>query len=370
MTLNHEIKEKTELLDRCGRLIEKGYATKMNFIYNRDCVKSFPLKLKEWNFYQFIKDHYVVQLTIGHVSYMCSVTATLIDLATGEKHELNAMKPLYVPELDRDPEGESFNEFTSEDFYMSFQVTGDKRLLYVKGKNEKYQNVEIRLVIDNDIANEKMVIATPFWNPKQFYLNYKENYYSGTGEVRFEGRSCESRLSEGQVSERQSCESRVREGQTSESQSCDITVDFDGCTGLIDWGRGVWPYSHEWFWGNLSSHIDGVPFGFNIGWGFGDLRNATENMYFYNKKAYKVGRLMVKRDKNDYMQPWKLKDEENKIRMLFTPIYDNYTENKYVVVNTHCDQVYGLFSGVIETEDGPKKFRDVLAFIEHAVNRW
>lgn len=334
--MEHEVKEKTILLDEHGQLTEKGYATKMNFIYNREKVKSFPLKLKEWNFYQFIKDHYSLQLTLGHVSYMCSVSATLIDLDTGKKYELGTMKPLFVPQLDLDPEQESFVDFMSRDFYLSYQVTKEKRMLYVKGSNAKYQNVEIRLVIDNDVENEKMVIATPFKNPKQFYLNYKENYYSGTGSVRFD----------------------------------DLVVDFDGCAGLIDWGRGVWPYSHEWFWGNLTSHIDGVPFGFNIGWGFGDLSHATENMYFYNKKAYKVGKLLVKRDKTDYMKPWKLKDEEGKIRMIFTPIYDNYTQNKYVVVDTHCDQVYGYFTGVIETEDGPKRFRNVLAFIEHAVNRW
>ena len=93
-------------------------------------------------------------------------------------------------------------------------------------------------------------------------------------------------------------------------------------------------------------------------------------MYFYNKKAYKVGKLRVKRDMNDYMQPWKLMDDERKIRLYFLPVFDNYTENKLVLVDTHCNQVYGLFSGIIETEDGPKKFRDVLGFIEHAVNRW
>ena len=334
--MNCEITKKTPLLKKNGQLVKKGYATKMNFIYNRGNVKSFPLKLKEWNFYQFIKDHYSLQLTLGHVSYMCSVAATLIDLDTGEKWEFGTMKPFFVPELDRDPEGESFNESMDKDFYLSFQVTKEKRFLYVKGSNTKYRRVEICLAIDNDVENEKMVIATPFKNPRQFYLNYKENYYSGTGTVQFD----------------------------------DKKVNFDGCTGLIDWGRGVWPYSHEWFWGNLTSHIDGVPFGFNIGWGFGDLSHATENMYFYNRKAYKVGRLQVKRDPKDYMKPWKLRDEENKIRMTFTPIYDNYTQNKYVIVDTHCNQVYGTFDGVIETEDGPKKFRNVLAFIEHAVNRW
>lgn len=332
----HEITKKTPLLDADGNLLVRGYATKMNVVYNREKVKSFPLKLKEWNFYQIQKDHYSLQLTLGHVSYMCSVSATLIDIDTGEKWEFGTMKPLFIPKLDHDPEQESRVEFRDKDFYLSFQVTTEKRILTVQGSNGTFSNVDIFIELENDPDNEKMVIVTPFDRPRQFYLNYKENYYRGMGKVRFD----------------------------------DKMVDFEGCTGLIDWGRGVWPYCHEWFWGNLTGHIDGVPFGFNIGWGFGDLRLATENMFFYDKKAYKLGALQVERDEGDYMKPWKLRDPDEKLKMTFTPVFDNYTQNKFVVVDTHCDQVYGLFDGVIQTEDGEKEFHHVMAFIEHAVNRW
>lgn len=334
--MQHEVKQRTLLLDEKGCLTEAGYAARMNFVYNREKVKSFPLKLKEWNFYQIAKEHYVLQLTIGHVSYMCSVSAILINLDTGEKYEIGEMKPFFIPHLDRDPEGESVNSFQGKQLDMSFQVTSGKRILSVKGCSRQFQHVEIQIELDNDAENQKMVIATPFQKAGQFYLNYKENYYSGMGKVCFD----------------------------------DLQVDFDGCTGLIDWGRGVWPYSHEWFWGNLTSHIDGVPFGFNIGWGFGNLDAATENMYFYDRKAYKVGRLLTERDEKDDQKPWKLRDEEGRLRMTFQPIYDNYTENKYLVIDTHCHQLYGYFDGEVETDAGRKEFHGMLAFIEHAVNRW
>ena len=48
--MQKQITNKVELLNKKGHLNEKGYATKMNFIYNRENVKSFPFKLKEWNF--------------------------------------------------------------------------------------------------------------------------------------------------------------------------------------------------------------------------------------------------------------------------------------------------------------------------------
>lgn len=334
--MQHEITAPTPLLADNGHLAVKGYAAKMNVIYNRENVKAFPLKLKEWNFYQIQKDHYVLQLTLGHVSYMCSVAATLIDLNTGKKYEFGTMKPFFIPKLDSNPEKESLVTFTDKDFSLSFQVTDSKRILHVEGSSKAFQKVAIHLELDNDPANEKMVIATPFEKPTQFYLNYKENYYHGTGTVQYG----------------------------------DLTVNFDGCTGLIDWGRGIWPYRHEWFWGNLTSHIDGVPFGFNIGWGFGDLSHATENMFFYDRKAYKLGTLQVERDEADQMRPWKLTDPEGRLQMTFTPLFDNYTENKFVVVDTHCDQLFGYFSGTIQTDQGPNEFQNLLAFLEHAVNRW
>ncbi len=334
--MQREITQPTPLLTAQGQLTAPGYARTMHYRYNREAARSFPLKLKEWNFYQIQMEYYVLQLTLGHVSYMCSATAALMDIRTGQKWELGAMTPFFQPKLDLNPEEESTVSFRNDSVDLCFQVTKTRRVLKLQGSNKQFSRVKIHIELENDVHNEKMVIATPFEKPDQFYLNYKENFYRGTGSVQFD----------------------------------DLVLSFDGCTALIDWGRGIWPYRHQWFWGSLTSRIDGTPFGFNIGWGFGDLRHATENMFFYNKKAYKLGTLEVQRKESDYMQPWHLRDPEGKLEMTFTPLWDNYTENKFVVVDTHCNQVFGRFSGSIQTGDGMKSFADLLGFIEHAVNRW
>lgn len=334
--MNHEIKKRTKLLKSNGQLVEKGYATRMNFIYNRECAKLGPMPLKEWNFYQFHCGNYTLQLTLGHLTYFGQMAVTLINLTTGEKWGYSTLKPLFIPKLDRDPEKPSVCEYKNDEAHLVFKVMDKKRVLTLKGTNKDYDVIDVKLTIENDPNNEKMVIATPFAKPTQFYLNYKENYYKANSSIRFG----------------------------------DKQVDFVDATGLLDWGRGVWPYYHEWYWGSLTSHIDGVPFGFNIGWGFGDTRHATENMYFYDKKAYKLGKLIGEWDDHNLMAVKHFHDKENKIQFTFTPTYDNYTFNEFVVVDTHCHQVYGLFSGTIETEDGVKEFKDVLGFIEHAVNRW
>ena len=48
-----------------ARLRRAGYAMRMQFIYNRDRVRSFPLRLKEWDFYQIQKGNMVLQMTIA-----------------------------------------------------------------------------------------------------------------------------------------------------------------------------------------------------------------------------------------------------------------------------------------------------------------
>ena len=120
--MEREIKKKAPLLDGRGRLRRAGYAKRMQFIYNRDRVRSFPLRLKEWDFYQIQKGNMVLQMTIGHVSYMCSVSATLMDLDTGEKYESGIMRPLFVPQMETDPEGMSHLQYRQKDFSMSFLV--------------------------------------------------------------------------------------------------------------------------------------------------------------------------------------------------------------------------------------------------------
>ena len=55
--------------------------------------------------------------------------------------------------------------------------------------------------------------------------------------------------------------------------------------GVLDWGPGVWTYHNTWYWGSASGQVEGVPFGWNIGYGFGDTSAASENMLFLRRQG-------------------------------------------------------------------------------------
>ena len=339
--MQNQITELNDLLDGKGRISQPGYAKKMLYRFNRDSVQANIFGLKEWDFYQISGGDWVLQMTIGHVSYVASFSVTLFNIRTGVHRAFSRMRalPLRNIPMPLNPEEPYSLEAKGKDYHIAYDVSRDKRKLCMKAKDSKKGLVDIHIELANDPENEKLVIATPFAKPNQFYLNYKENYYAVTGTAVFG----------------------------------DLKVDFNSSyTALIDWGRGVWPFQHQWFWGNGTGFADGKRFGFNIGWGFGDTSNATENMFFYEGKAYKLGELKVTRDENDYMKPWRFASDDGLFDFTMTPVYDNYSQNNVAfIVKTSCHQVWGLFNGEAILPGGERiKVSDLVAFCEHAQNRW
>jgi hypothetical protein len=325
-------------LDRRGNLANPGYAKKMLFRYNRDRVRGRPFALKEWDFYQIAQGDWILQLTIGHVSYAASISAGFINIKTGERRGFSRIRPLPLRSMPLNPETPHTLSVGGGDFSARYEVTEKTRRLVMSAPGKKDQ-VDIDVILNNNPGNEKMVIATPFaGKPSQFYLNYKENYWGAEGHAR----------------------------------AGDLEIGFDkNTTALIDWGRGVWPFTQEWFWGSGTAFLEGKHFGFNIGWGFGDLSNATENMFFYEDRAYKLGVLTVERNPADYLAPWHFSSDDGNFDMRMIPFFDNYTEMKLLFVNNHCHQVYGIFSGAARLPKGKTlRFDNITAFCEHAENRW
>lgn len=338
--MEKEITSKTQLHNSKGHLNAPGYAKNMVFEYDRNNIKANPFALKEWDFYQITFGDWILQITIGHVSYIASFSANLISIKTGQTKAFTRLKPLPFRSMKMplNPENPNILKAKGKDYDIVFDTKPHAKILKFKAQDSKIGVIDIDIVLYQDPDNEKMVIATPFNKKNQFYLNYKENFYDVSGKVLFG----------------------------------DVVIDAHSeDTAVLDWGRGVWPFKHEWFWGNGQTFVDGEKFAFNFGWGFGDLSNASENMYFWNGKAYKLGHLRVERDENNYMAPWTFKDETGHFDFTMTPVYDNFSRTKIAFVLTQCHQIFGNFDGTITLPEGKKiQINSMLAFCEHAENRW
>lgn len=330
-----EITKKTPLLNPQGQLTCPGWARQMVFDYDPKRIHARPFALKEWDFYQLRLGPWILQLTLGHVSYAWNAAATLFCPQTGEQHSFSRLGPMKLQGMAHHPEAPHTLTQQGKGFHFAFQQAADQVRLCCQVPAEK---LAINLVLSRQPGDEKMVIATPFSHPRQFYLNHKEHFYHITGGV-----------------------------QWGDLQLIPAETD----TALLDWGRGVWPFTQEWYWGCGCGRASSHRFGFNIGWGFGDLSHATENLFFVDGKAYKLGPLTADMAGEDLAKPWHFTDPEGRFHLTLTPVYDNFTQTKLLWVNNQCHQVFGQFDGWVVLPDGQRlTISHLEAFVEHARNRW
>lgn len=188
-----------------------------------------------------------------------------------------------------------------------------------------------------------MVICTPFDKPGHFYFNQKINCLRASGKV------------------------TVGEDE--------YMLDPADSFGVLDWGRGVWTYQNTWYWASASGLAEGVPFGFNLGYGFGNTSAATENMLFYNGKAHKLSKVRFKipgrRRRRRYMDQWEFSSGDGRFEMRFDPILDRSACANFGLLKSNQHQIFGKFTGLAVLDDGTEVFvKDFLGFAEEVENKW
>lgn len=141
--------------------------------------------------------------------------------------------------------------------------------------------------------------------------------------------------------------------------------------GTLDWGRGVWTYDNTWYWGSGNCDVDGHAFGFNIDYGFGNTKAASENVIFYDGVAHKIDDVTFVIPEDDYCKPWKFTSSDGRFEMDFMPLLDRFACLDYKLIVSDQHQVFGRMSGTTVLDDGTKvEIKDVLCFSEKVHNRY
>ena len=333
------------LHDEKGRLAETGYATELIKTYDRSRVGANRLRIKEWDYYAVCTDRFAFALTIDHNGYMTMDSISLLDFEedfqiTASRMGLPFMARRSLPASSR----EGNVRVSGKGYEMAFDNDGKQRHLY--GRMDSFsgsRGVSFDLVL-TDAPEETMVIITPFsGHSEAFYYNQKINCLRVSGAVSFDGKE----------------------------YRCSPEDTF----AVLDWGRGVWTYDNTWYWGSASGLADGIPFGFNIGYGFGDTSAASENVLFYDGKIHKLNRVRfeipMKDGKEDYLSPWTFSSDDGRFEMRFEPVMDRAAKVDVKLICSDQHQVFGRFSGTVQLDDGRRlAISNLMGFAEKVRNKW
>lgn len=338
---NHEVTSCNKLLTSEGSLREPGWSRQLCQIYRKNDIKVPKFRVKEWDYYLVLNEDFAGAFTLSDDGYIGLQSVSLLNFQEGWEHTetiLNAfpMGKFKLPETSQ--QGDI--HYRDKRLHMAFTVKSGERRIQCAFKNF-YQGKPFSCdIILKQPPMDTMVIATPFKeNKKAFYYNQKINCMPASGYMKFNGK----------------------------------VYDFNPETdfGTLDWGRGVWTYDNRWYWGSGNTMIGGKPFGFNIGYGFGDTSAASENMLFYDGVGHKLDDVTFHIPKDSYMKPWKFTSSDGRFEMDFVPVLDRAARTSAVVIETDQHQVFGRMSGVAVLDDGKEiRVKDMMCFAEDVHNRY
>ncbi len=339
---NHEVTSVQKLLRVDGSLKEPGWSRQLVQIYSREDIKAPKCRIKEWDYYLVVSKECALAFTISDDGYVGLQSVSLITFGgTPWEHTETILQPFPMGKLHLPETSERGNTvYRDRRLNMEFAKEDGRRRIVCSFKNfldGKTFTCDLTL---EQPPMDTMVIATPWKESrKAFYYNQKINCMRASGEAHFDGKT----------------------------YVFDPETDF----GTLDWGRGVWTYDNTWYWGSGNGVVDGKPFGFNIGYGFGDTSAASENILFYDGVGHKLDDVTFHIPKHSYLEPWKISSSDGRFEMDFIPVLDRAAKIDVKLITTDQHQVFGKMSGKAVLDDGTKlEIRDLLCFCEKVHNKY
>lgn len=151
------------------------------------------------------------------------------------------------------------------------------------------------------------------------------------------------------------------------------TTNPEGAWGVLDVGRGRWPYATTWNWGGGAGRaVTGEVVGIQVGAKWTEGTGATENAITVDGRLHKIGREL----RWDYswerpMEPWHVVDPGGAIDLTLHPRLDKHGKTDALLLRTEVHQVFGTWSGTVVAEDGRAiRVEGIQGFAEESRNRW
>jgi hypothetical protein len=346
MGMQNEITEPSNLFNEDGSLVQKGWARKPLLTYNKESIGKGWARIKEWDHYSILNENYGFQLTIGDIGYLTQMSYVWLDFKESKRDDKGLFKFFTKSKiLPLSSLEDSYIEFPTKKFNASIQKKKDHRILMIE--DPSFQEVGLKgeiLLYDKSEWDNTVVVTGYEEDPRLFYYNHKINMMPAEGEITIGNKKYEFKPK----------------------------TSF----GLMDWGRGIWPYHTHWLWGSACGMVDEVPTAFNIGYGFGQVGSKegathTENIIFYDGKAHKIDEVMFHNENRDPTKPWKFTSNDDRFNMTLNPIIPHREKINFGLIYLNSSLLHGYYSGDLVLDDGEKlHIEKLLGHAEDIFWRW
>jgi len=340
--MQNEITKKSNLFRKDGSLLQRGWARKPILKYNRENIAVKWHRIKEWSHYsvQDQEQGFGLLITLGDVGFLTLIGFNWLDFKNCKKYTRGSLRFLTRGKYTwpRSSLEKADIKLPGWNYSAVFLQRKGKRILSFN--YPRFKGLKGSVVLYDDPNMDNTVVVTGYENDhRQFYYNHKVNYMPAKGKLIFNKKQYE--------------------------------FNPETSFGLLDWGRGVWPYNTHWLWGSACGKVDGVPVAWNIGYGFGDLSTHTENIVFYDGKAHKLDQVIFHHENRDPNKPWRFTSNDGRFNMVLEPLIGDYSKLNMGLFLSDSSVIHGIYSGDIVLDNGKKiQIDGLLGHAEDIYWRW
>lgn len=335
----------TQLLpDEQGRIIEAGWATDLVFDYQSRNIRNERMKIREWDSYILISSSgdYALTMHLADNRAMGQASVCFYDIKNKTKYDLYNPKPLHGSSITL-PKTSVSGSSVYKGLFCAFMylVNSSDRHLYCKYSGVFNTSLEANLHLTCESSSESVCVLLPMNNDAtQFCCNQVIPCMPVSGSV------------------------------TVNSQIFEFNPEVDFA--VLDWGRGVWTENCRRIHCVGNTVVDGKPFGFNIGYGFGNTYAGTENAFFYNGVCHKLDKVFIDYPSvDDNYKTCTVRSNDGRFEMQIEPLYCCENNRDFAVVRQSEKVMFGRMSGIATADDGTKiEVKDMICYFEQSTGKY
>ena len=141
---------------------------------------------------------------------------------------------------------------------------------------------------------------------------------------------------------------------------------------ILDIHKAHYPRHTWWFWATGAGRdADGRLIGLNLTHNVAtDEERYNENGVWVDGKLHHLGPARFEMDRDDLMQPWRMRTTDGAADLEFTPVGERADTIDVGAVKSVFHQPYGTFTGTVETPGGEVEFQQIYGVCEDHDARW
>lgn len=297
-------------------------------------------RTKRWDYWGILAGDLLISSTFSNVDYLGIVDVWWADLATGEVGGRGATVPFGRGIVLPDRPGTTPLRYAGARLRVEMVDEADGTHLHASWTERDGRLGRLDAVVALPPGHESLNVVIP-WSDTTFQYTSKHQARPARGDLVVGG--------------------HVR-----------TFGDDADAWGVLDVGRGRWPYRTNWNWGGGAGRVGDTVVGLQLGGKWTVGTGATENGIIVDGHLTKIGAELEWDYRWDVpLEPWHVHAPDGAVDLTLHPRYDKHSRTEAGVMGMEVHQVFGEWSGRIRPDAGPElTVAGVQGFAEECRARW